>query len=277
MARIHIRALDFCWIGLLLGLAVICTNCTSSPKTQPQPVRVRVMSFNIHHGEGLDGRVDLERIAELIKHERIDLVGLQEVDKGTARTGRRDFPAELARITGFTCVFSNNFNFQGGEYGNAILSRFPVKHWKNHHYRMLRPNEQRGLLAAEVEISGRGLMFMTTHLDSRPDDSERWSNLSEIEHAVAQLSGEPVIVCGDFNTTPDTRVYERLTATLNDAWTEAGEGADHTFPAAQPQRRIDYIWYRKKDGLNPVNAWVPASDASDHLPVVVEFEYQTAQ
>src|SRR5512136_2750485 len=112
-----------CFAALLIfGLA----GCHIPPKAD-SGLTFRVMSYNIHHGEGLDGKVDLQRIAELIKRERADLVGLQEVDKGTARTGRRDFPAELAALTGMTCVFSNNYPYQGGEYGNALLTRFPVQ------------------------------------------------------------------------------------------------------------------------------------------------------
>ncbi|MGZ5544081.1 MAG: endonuclease/exonuclease/phosphatase family protein, partial [Limisphaerales bacterium] len=106
----------------------------------------RVMTYNIHHGEGLDHKVDLPRIAALIKREKADIVALQEVDKGVTRTDRRDLTAELAKLTGMTGVFSNNHYFQGGEYGNAILSRFPVLTLTNLHYQMLRKDEQRGVL-----------------------------------------------------------------------------------------------------------------------------------
>src|SRR5678810_85346 len=106
---------------------------TAEPTNQ---ATFRVMTYNIHHGEGLDGKVDLLRIAELIKREGADIVALQEVDKGTQRTARRDFPEELAALTGMTAVFSNNFAFEGGEYGNAVLTRFPIKRWTNLHYHM---------------------------------------------------------------------------------------------------------------------------------------------
>src|SRR6266571_8013591 len=118
-------------LASLLGL--LFTGCQSGPKGKASKT-FRVMTYNIHHGEGLDGKVDLLRIAELIKREGADLVALQEVDKGVERTARRDFPDELAALTGLTCVFSNNYHYQGGEYGNAVLTRFPVKRWSNTHF-----------------------------------------------------------------------------------------------------------------------------------------------
>src|SRR3954447_16208752 len=86
---------------------LLLDSCSLSHE-QREAVTFRAMTYNIHHGEGLDRKIDLVRIAELIKRERADIVALQEVDKGVERTGRRDLPQELASLTGMTCVFSNN-------------------------------------------------------------------------------------------------------------------------------------------------------------------------
>jgi endonuclease/exonuclease/phosphatase family metal-dependent hydrolase len=228
------------------------------------------MSYNIHHGEGLDSKVDLQRIAELIKQEQADIVGLQEVDKGTERTQRRDFPAELAVLTGMTCVFSNNYHFQGGEYGNAILTRFPVKSVTNSLYKMLIPGEQRGILQVVLEVRGRDLVFMNTHIDYRPDDRERLSNTAEIRAFIKQYSGKPIILCGDFNDVRSSRTYQALSELFIDAWQVAGTGDGNTIPAAKPAKRIDYIWLSKGSDLTPLKVWVPRSEASDHLPLVAE-------
>ena len=256
------------FIALVLAL---CGGCALRPKA-PAPVTLRVMTYNIHHGEGLDGKVDLARIAELIKQERADIVALQEVDKGVVRTARRDLPAELAALTGMTCVFNNNFHYQGGEYGNAVLTRFPVKQWSNHHYQMIRPNEQRGILQVVLDVRGRELVFMNTHIDSRPDDAERWLNVGEIEELTKNHGDTPVILCGDFNNLPSGRVYERLSASFQDAWVLVGQGDGFSFPASKPNKRIDYLWISKDTALLPLKAWMPQSEASDHLPVVAEFE-----
>ena len=139
---------------LLMRLCCVATLCGCTvPNDQEAAPTFRVMTYNMHHGEGLDKRVDLQRIADLIKHEGADIVALQEVDKGTERTARRDFPAEFARLTGLTCVFSNNYTYQGGEYGNAVLTRFPVVQATNTHYVKVNETEQRGILQLTLDRS----------------------------------------------------------------------------------------------------------------------------
>jgi endonuclease/exonuclease/phosphatase family metal-dependent hydrolase len=231
------------------------------------------MTYNIHHGEGLDGKVNLERIAQLIQKEGADIVALQEVDCKTSRTGRRDMPAELARLTGMTCVFSNNFHVGGGDYGNAVLTRFPVKQWSNFHYPMLHQGEQRGLLQLQLDIHGVQCVFLNTHLDynAKNDDAERWASVAEIERTARLHPDKPVLLCGDFNDTPGTRVYRRVAESFTDTWTRVGQGDGFTEPAEAPANRIDYLWIPKDNSLIPLKAWVPQSNASDHRPVVAEF------
>ncbi len=255
---------------IVLALA-LCGGCALRPKSAA-PVTLRVMTYNIHHGEGLDGKVDLARIAALIKQERADIVALQEVDKGVARTARRDLTAELAALTGMTGVFSNNFHYQGGEYGNAVLTRFPIKSWNNRYYKMIRPNEQRGILQVVLDVRGRELVFMNTHIDSRPDDAERWLNVGEMEALEKQYRSNPMILCGDFNDVPTSRIYRRMSETFHDTWARVGQGTGFSFPAGKPIKRIDYLWISKDEALMPLKAWIPESEASDHLPVVAEFE-----
>ena len=232
----------------------------------------RVMTFNIHHGVGPDGQLDLKRVAALINTQRVDIVGLQEVDRGVARSERRDLIAELAKLTGMNFYFDKNIDYQGGQYGNAVLSRFPIVSATNTHYQMLRKGEQRGLLQLVLDVRGRKLLLMNTHLDYRRDDTERLMNIKQIKESIANYPGLPVILCGDFNDSPATRTYERLGEFLNDAWNKIGKGRGSTIPSGTPLKRIDYIWYSK--GLAPVSASVPASKASDHLPVLVEFLWE---
>ena len=261
-----------------LTLTLLCAllaGVGAFAQDQSQPVTFRVMTYNIHHGEGLDGKVDLPRIAELIKREGADIVALQEVDKGTERTGRRDFPAELAALTGMTCVFDSNHRYQGGEYGNAVLTRFPVVRWTNTHFQMLRAPEPRGMLQVVVDVRGRQLAFVNTHLDAGREDAERWSSVTEMLTLAKLYPGLPLLLCGDFNETPEARVIRRLSESFDDIWTVVGEGDGPTVPASKPRRRIDYLWIPKDKSLTPLTpltAWVACSDASDHLPVVAEFQ-----
>lgn len=259
-------------ILLLLMATFLLDGCTHSHSPNPSTenaLTLRVMSWNIHHGEGLDGRVDLDRIAALIQEVNPDLVALQEVDRGVARTARRDLPAELAALTGFTPVFSRNLAFQGGDYGNATLSRWPILSSTNHHYRMLRDGEQRGLLQTTLDIRGHRLSFWNTHIDHRPDNSERLSNVEEIR-AMLAANKEPVVLTGDFNDLPDRPVYANLSALFRDAWIEGGHGDGATFPGRNNPRRIDYIWLDRRADFTVTHARVLSSDASDHLPLVVD-------
>jgi endonuclease/exonuclease/phosphatase family metal-dependent hydrolase len=250
-------------IAALLGLATV--RAGEVPVTQP----LRVMSWNIRHGTGTDGRLDLKRIARVIREARVHLVALQEVDRGVARTDRRDLPGELAALTGMTSIFSNNFSYQGGEYGNAILSHLPVLSWTNRHYRMLRDGEQRGLLEAAVEWQGRPLRFFSTHLDYRPDEAERLTHVEAIRNTIQSALTTPAIVAGDFNALPDSRVVAAMRTFLSDSWIEAGEGPGATYPSSAPVRRIDYFFLSDDHDFGPQSVRVLQSHASDHLPLVL--------
>jgi endonuclease/exonuclease/phosphatase family metal-dependent hydrolase len=257
--------------AVLALAAAVCAG--QQPAAQASPAAFRAMTYNIHHGEGVDGRLDIERIAALIRDERADLVALQEVDKGVERTNRRDLPAELASLTGMTCLFRNNYAFQGGEYGNAILTRFPVKRWANTLLRMLRPGEQRGVLHAVVDAGGRDLVFLATHIDYRADDAERLANVEQFRELLAEYGKMPALFGGDFNDTPGSRTYAAMAAMFDDVWVKAGDGVGFTIPSREPNKRIDFLWLAHGAPLRPIRAWVPRSEASDHLPVVAEFAW----
>jgi len=259
--------------GLLVLLLLFVFVLAPAPNGLAEPPTFRVMTYNIHHGEGADGKVDLARIAEVIRQQKAQIVALQEVDKGVERTQRRDFPAELAKLTGMTCVFSNNYHYQGGEYGNAVLTQFPIRQWTNTHLRMLRAGEQRGVLRLRLDVQGKDLLFMATHIDYRPDDAERVQNVAQFKEIVRIQEPVPIIFCGDFNDLPTSRTYRLMQETFRDVWTEVGQGSGLTITSTKPYRRIDYIWLSKETGPKPLKAWVPQTTASDHLPVVAEFEW----
>lgn len=264
------------WPRLVAGLSagvLLAAGCssTSGKKLARGPVAFRVMTYNIQHGAGIDKKVDLLRTAEAINQQHPDIVALQEVDKGVARTDRRDLTAELAALTHMTGYFSNNFNFQGGEYGNAVLTRFPILMETNLHYHMLHTNEQRGVIQMILSVEGHKLLFMATHLDFHPEKEERLLNISQINAIIKAHPGLPVILCGDFNDFPNTPVHAAMAQTLLDAWESAGEGNGWTFPSDKPNRRIDYIWISPDQSVGALKAWVPNTQASDHRPLVADF------
>ena len=258
---------------LCLAISLVLGSAGIGVATPPAAKRtIRVMTFNIHHGEGVDGKIDLNRIAEVIMSQKADIVGLQEVDRTVERTARRDLIAELAALTGMNYAFGKNIDYQGGDYGNAILSRFRIMKQQNHHYRIVRSGEQRGLLQAVLQVEGKQLLLLNTHLDHRRDDGERLSNIDEIEQVLEQYKGLPVILCGDFNDTPDSPTLRKVEKIFVDSWRHGGKGEGFSYSSTEPQKRIDYVFVNKGKALAPGRAWVAVSNASDHLPVIVEFK-----
>lgn len=233
------------------------------------PLTLRVMSYNIHHAEGLDGKLDVARVARVILEARADVVGLQEVDRGVARTQKRDLPGEFAKLTGMQVVFAKNIPHQGGDYGTAVLSRFPIKRTAHTPLKMIGRGEQRGLQQVLLDVHGREVLFLNTHLDHRRDPAEREESVREIRSLVAAAGTTPLILVGDFNASPDSAAIGVLRQFLTDAWTVAGQGPGFTIPVKQPTHRIDYVWVTAAT-IEPLSMSVLESEASDHLPIVAE-------
>jgi endonuclease/exonuclease/phosphatase family metal-dependent hydrolase len=194
-------------VNLCFSLCALWALCGKSAFAE-LPDEIRVITYNIHHGEGTDGRIDLERIAGVLNAEKPDLVAVNEVDQGTNRTHKIDMPAELSRLTGIKAVFEKNIDHDGGKYGNAVLSRLPIRRHENHKLPSNYEGEQRGVLEVELgeEDSDETLLFLATHLDYRPDDAERMASVKKIEEIVANRKEQPIILAGDLNASPDSRV-----------------------------------------------------------------------
>lgn len=270
------RSVVWCSVLVVFGLL---SGCASSKHTAPPPLLLRVLTYNIHHGEGTDGQIDIDRIAKVILDSKADLVALQEVDRGVERSGKIDIMTILSDKTGMTYAFGRNIDYEGGQYGNGALTHFPILAEKNLHYEMIREGEQRGLLQLVVETKGHEIVFMNTHLDPRADDAERIMNVAEIIGESESYGDRPVVVCGDFNDAPGSRTIDSMKTEFIDCWETAGRGDGFTYPASNSVKRIDFVFLKKnKQSLSssfiwkPVSARVVSTDASDHLPLLVEFE-----
>lgn len=265
----------YCRLVLVSVLTVLlAAGCSSSKRTDK--TILRVMTYNIHHGEGVDGKVDIDRIAKVIRDANADVVALQEVDRGVERTKKIDIMMLLADKTDMAYAFGKNIDYQGGDYGNGMLTKFPILEERNLHYTMIRTGEQRGLLQLVLDVRGQEVVVMNTHIDYRQDDSERVLNVAEIRDSVRRYQPRPVLLCGDFNDIPASRTAVRMKEDFVDSWEVAGTGNGFSYSASEPVKRIDYIFVSKPAPgkpfvLRPVSAMVVQSDASDHLPVVVEF------
>jgi endonuclease/exonuclease/phosphatase family metal-dependent hydrolase len=250
--------------------AIVLSFGFNVPANAVEPLRLRVLSYNIHHGRGTDDKVDLERIAGVIRSCEPDLVALQEVDKGVERTNGIDEPGELARLTKMNVVFGNNIVYQGGDYGNAILSRFPVAAHKNHKLPVFYKNEQRGVMEVDVTLpDNRGtLVFMATHLDYRGDSPERVPSAALINELVAKRS-EPAVLAGDLNDMPESKTLAEFVK----SWKRTNDGSLATFPVDTPTRQIDHILVRPADRWNIVEVKVlDEAVASDHRAILAVLE-----
>lgn len=268
-----IRRSFFIWVLLTLVALALSTASGERPELRPTATKktLRVMTYNIHVGVGIDKKLDLQRIADVINRERPDLVGLQEVDRGVRRTEGKDEIAELAKLTRMDFSFAHNLDYQGGQYGVAILSRYLIQQADHQKYENKRETERRGMLRVEVEIDGKKMNFVTTHLDYQYEDGR----LFETEQLLRLLDGiaGPLIIAGDFNDEPGGSAYKLMLTKFEDAWLQSkAKVAGLTFPANKPGKRIDYIFCRTSDRVRVKKAWVVESLASDHLPVMAELE-----
>jgi endonuclease/exonuclease/phosphatase family metal-dependent hydrolase len=219
----------------------------------------------------MDGVVDLDRAAAVINRLRPDVVTLQEVDDGVGRTDGVDQARYLGTLTGMAAVFGPFMEYQGGRYGMAILSRHPIVSWENH---LLPPGaEPRSALEARIrlrsteqvrsggerEISLVGIHFYRTA-------PERLAQAEQTVAALAERSA-PVILAGDFNSTPESEVM----AFLRSHFTIPDKGVDHnTFPSQGADREIDFIMYRPEDHFQVIEHRVIHEPlASDHRPLLL--------
>ncbi len=256
---------------LLLG----CFSSVSTTGSQPLPNSakrtLRIMTYNIHVGVGMDKKLDLQRIADVIKNEHPDLVGLQEVDRGVKRTEGRDEISELATMTGMSYAFAHNLDYQGGQYGVAILSRFSIATIDHRKYENRREAERRGMIRIQVDIGGTTVNFVTTHLDYQYEDG-RIFEAEQMLRFLQDIKG-PLIVVGDFNDDPAGGAYKLMLSRFEDAWISSrAKDLGLSYPADKPTKRIDYIFMRQSDRIKAKKARVVNTLASDHLPVVVNLE-----
>ena len=230
-----------------------------------QNLRLRILSYNIHHAEGVDGKLDVPRIAQVILSVDPDLVALQEVDKNTIRTGKVNQDIELSRLTKMNCVFGSNITFQGGQYGNAILSKFPIIKNKNFLLPNVDSGEQRGLLQSQIQISNKeNILFFSTHLDHRRSDTERLASAKAINQIISLDNKSPAILAGDFNDVPDSPTLNEL----GKVWLRTNKKILRTIPASKPSRQIDYIFVQPKERWKIIESQILDEDiASDHRAI----------
>lgn len=221
-----------------------------------------VTSYNIHHGEGMDRVLDIDRIAGVISSTAPDLVALQEIDRGCTRSGNRDTLAELSEALGMAYCFGKTIDLQGGEYGIGVLSRFPIMSSRTH----LLPSEdeQRCVLETTVDtgdITGL-LCFASVHMDF-PSEEVRIRQISALLEVFRDRSG-PIILAGDFN---DERSHTSVKMMAEAGWEILDRDGQKTFPSPEPEIEIDFVMLRNLGHIAAQSCVVDERVASDHCPV----------
>ncbi len=258
-------------VTLMVGWVAASAAAIERPLTQsPATVRLRILAYNIHHGAGNDEILDLRRIADLIKSLDPDLVALQEIDNRTGRTGGVNQAARLGQLTGLGSVFGPFMDYDGGEYGMAVLSKLPFVNPTSH---LLPPGpEPRTSLAINVLLPNGGeIVFAGIHFYR----TER-ERMAQARRLLRVLEDEPVpvVLAGDFNSTPDSPVMNLV----GESFAVPDKGDDHlTFRSDDPTREIDFIVFRPADRFTVIESRVIDEPlASDHRPVLLIVEFQTA-
>ncbi len=247
------------------------------PPRQRRSVPLRIMTYNVHYCRGVDRTLSPERIAQVIASCHPDIVALQELDVGRARSGMVDQAMSIARDLGMDVQFFPSLRIMEESYGNAILSRWPARLVKAEPLPGL-PRlprlEPRGAIWATVTVEGIDVQIVNTHLGLfRLERLRQVEALLGADWLAHPLCREPVILLGDFNARPRSRAYRRLAARLQDVQRGVpGARPKATFPTWYPTFRLDHIFVDERIEIvsaSPVRTPL-ARLASDHLPLVAE-------
>jgi endonuclease/exonuclease/phosphatase family metal-dependent hydrolase len=243
--------------------AFVTSSLEACDPSNVAPTRaLRVVSFNIRSGLSSS----LEAVGDVIAGLEPDVVALQEVDVGVERTGRVDQAAVLAERRRMQRVFAGAIKREGGDYGVALLSRFPITRAERVDLRDGSALEPRVAIDASVCVNGSEVRVVSVHADMWPWAAE--ANTKELAEALKARSLKPAIIAGDLNATPQEKAVGALLGVgLIDVLRARDEG--RTFLGSS--RRIDYILADDGLDLQVTAAGRVEADVSDHVPVFAEF------
>ncbi|MEM7379586.1 MAG: endonuclease/exonuclease/phosphatase family protein [Bacteroidota bacterium] len=231
----------------LVALFLCCISYMNAQTPVDSTRIVRVLSFNIYHGETVEAekKFDLDLLASVINDEDPDFVALQEVDFKTKRALGYDLATELGQRTKMAPLFGKAMPYDGGEYGEGVLSKYSFLSTKNHALPAREGKEPRAALEVKVQLkSGNQIRFIGTHLDHTKDETDRINQAKQINSLFA-TNNIPTILAGDLNAKPDSETM----GILFKEWQRSDANDNYTSPASDPKSKIDYVLFR------PANKW----------------------
>lgn len=240
-----------------------------SPAEKENQVSLKIVAYNIHHANppSKPDSIDIDAIVKTIEAQTPDIVALQEIDANTTRSGEGNQAEMIAEKLGMNVFFGKAIDYDGGEYGVAVLSKYPISEQRVHYLPSAPETNGEPRVLATVKIAlpnGMSIRFGSTHLDAQRADTNRLLQIKEIVK-IASEENLPMIVAGDFNAPPNTEVIDLL----DKHFTRTCSNCDPTIPVHNPAKAIDFIAYKPQE-LFSVNSHRVISEtyASDHLPIV---------
>lgn len=250
-------------------------NVLYNKTVKDQNKTLKIMTYNVASG-AKSMVIDMKVTAETIKKISPDIIGIQEVDVNTKRSGNVDQAKILADITGYNVKFGKTIDFDGGEYGIAILSKYPII--DSYSIQLPSSDEQRIALVAKIDVPGFEvpITFINTHLDWHENPEIRMAQIYALDEQLLDVRGIK-IMCGDFNDTKNSDTIRRLERYWNIAIPDT---LDHrTWPSSNPEIGLDYI-FTSKAQIWETDTYIPNAEGdnekfgiewnkvSDHIPVI---------
>jgi len=257
-------------IVLLLTVLLAAQACRAQDLSDNHII-VKILSFNIYHGATTRGDYNLDAIVRVIIDADPDLVALQEVDFRTNRSGKIDLATELGIRTKMAPLFGRAMFYDGGEYGEAILSKYSFISTRNVPLPFTPGNEPRTALEAVVVLSsGDTIALIGTHFDHLNPETDRIAQAEKVNEVFA--SGPcPAILAGDLNAQPGSNPIN----ILEEVWSSSYDknNPEPTFPSDAPGKKIDYVMYFPAERWETLKTKVICdSIASDHCAYLVTLE-----
>ena len=257
---------------ILIAIALLFTyqNVWSQTATDSSNI-VKVLSFNILHGATTKHDFNLDLIALVIIEANPDFVALQEVDFKTNRAKKYDLVTELGWRSKMIPLFGRAMPYDGGEYGEGVLSKYSFLMTRNVALPYSPGNEPRAALEITTILpSGDTISFVGTHLDHLPDETDKVAQAKKINQ-VFSLNKYPTILAGDLNDIPGSATIDILEEYWSSAYNK--ESPLPTFPSKNPVKKIDYVMYYPENKWKVVSTEViQDSIASDHCAYLVTLE-----
>jgi endonuclease/exonuclease/phosphatase family metal-dependent hydrolase len=228
---------------------------------------LKIMSFNILHGATTKNDFNLDTIAGVINKYKPDLVAMQEVDFKTNRAKNYDLPTEIGIRTNMASLFARAMYYDGGEYGEAVLSNLSFIASENISLPHQPDSEPRAALLTKIRTkNGNIIQFVGTHLDHLADNTDRLMQARAINKALGE-SNYPTLLVGDLNDGPESETLKILLHTFYKP--QIPEAKQNTWPANEPKVCLDHILYNMPERWEVIDYEIVCENyASDHCIVI---------